>query len=569
MPAQGTYPNVAVTDGSRLFGLDAAGATKNHLGSAIKSYVWDVTSLSAIGWNSSSTAEGTITWNSEYHTIQVQDEYSDSPMRLGQEISLRVINKSGSTIPKGSVVRIDTAFGSMPTIQLSEALAAGEGRSLGVTTHTVADGEQCRILRFGVIDGITTTGWAVGANLFLSGTTPGAMTTTYAPAYDNKSIVYVGKVLANGRILVDIDQMRMTRFGREWATTYTAADGRVLLGVVPSDATPMPANTTGSPGSSPDYSRADHVHPPALSSGPGVIVKSSTTTGSFGTGAVAWFARVHYLPTSSSIGNHEYLCLVRDSYPAVSSVFFDGQTLATRAAGYSIFSQADLAYRKKSDSLLSLTLIDAPHTATFTSYGRTATNGFTLLGSTTYNLLVLTAGSTSGVNTITASQDVIGFETQDGWLFYQPAGLDFNIVIAGDRSFTANSNVMTGSGASLKSVWLTVVTDSSLYAALSYNDSSTISADGWDSMIVNDGAVVGNQTLIDWPINGSLAVNDFLYSAGDTSMNADVDRITGYSFKITANKHIVAPTGIYCTDFYGSSVLAGETSLPVLVVEKS
>lgn len=123
------------------------------------------------------------------------------------DVVVLVRNTTGSTLTKGTVVYIDGATGQTPTV--AKALASGDATSaqtLGMVRADIANNSTGYIVSTGLITNIDTSAYADGAQLYLSGVTAGAVTTTkpYAPLH----LVYVGIVeysnSSNGKIFVNV-----------------------------------------------------------------------------------------------------------------------------------------------------------------------------------------------------------------------------------------------------------------------------------------------------------------------------------------------------------------------------
>ena len=106
---------------------------------------------------------------------------------------LQVRNNSGATMTKGTVVYVNGAVGQLPTI--AKALATSDATSAqtqGLVTADIANNANGYVTIVGLVTNIDTSAYTDGAQLYLSGTTAGAMTATkqYAPIH----LVYVGVV---------------------------------------------------------------------------------------------------------------------------------------------------------------------------------------------------------------------------------------------------------------------------------------------------------------------------------------------------------------------------------------
>lgn len=123
------------------------------------------------------------------------------------KLILQVRNNSGATINKGTVVYINGATAGYPTI--AKAIANSDSTSaqtLGLVQDNISNNSNGVVVLVGQITGLDTSAYAAGTQLYLSGTTAGAYTSTktLAPTH----LVYVGIVstsnAVNGAIEVKI-----------------------------------------------------------------------------------------------------------------------------------------------------------------------------------------------------------------------------------------------------------------------------------------------------------------------------------------------------------------------------
>lgn len=117
-------------------------------------------------------------------------------------IQTSVFNKTGSQIPKFSVVYINGGQGDQPTVGL--AVASGEmtsNKTYGITAQQIDNMDSGNVVVIGALTGINTdqfnptapTGNVNGTSLWLSPTTPGGVTTT-KPSAPNHA-VFVGTIV--------------------------------------------------------------------------------------------------------------------------------------------------------------------------------------------------------------------------------------------------------------------------------------------------------------------------------------------------------------------------------------
>ena len=133
--------------------------------------------------------------------------YVDEPdvtLQVGEEQWIRVRNTSGSTITDGSVVYISGAAGQRPTIELASNTSHSTSHVVGVATHTIENNSFGYVTLQGVVNGIDTSDYTDGDDIYL-GATAGSFTGTI-PASPTH-VVKLGVVINatnNGSILISI-----------------------------------------------------------------------------------------------------------------------------------------------------------------------------------------------------------------------------------------------------------------------------------------------------------------------------------------------------------------------------
>jgi hypothetical protein len=117
-----------------------------------------------------------------------------------------VRNASGATIDAGSVVYINGATGSLPTIAKAQANSeVTSSKTFGVVLTSISNNSNGFVVVLGLVNNIDTSAFADGALLWLSATTAGALTAT-KPIQPLNS-VFIGVVTRssnNGSIEVNI-----------------------------------------------------------------------------------------------------------------------------------------------------------------------------------------------------------------------------------------------------------------------------------------------------------------------------------------------------------------------------
>jgi hypothetical protein len=118
-----------------------------------------------------------------------------------------VRNVTGATLTKGTVVYINGASGNKPTVAKAIATSdATSAQTFGLIQADIPNNSNGYLVAFGDLDGLNTSAFAEGVQLYLSATTSGGYTSTkqYAPNH----LVYIGVVtrqhVNQGRIEVRI-----------------------------------------------------------------------------------------------------------------------------------------------------------------------------------------------------------------------------------------------------------------------------------------------------------------------------------------------------------------------------
>lgn len=140
-------------------------------------------------------AEGRLRWSDAYKTFLIGGP-NNIEMAAGQEVSIRVRNMTGSSMPKGSVVYVSGFDSNLPTVALASASSEAQThKGLGVLKQTLGDGDRGLMAVYGLIEDIDLGTYTVGSILYLS-LTPGLFTSSYAPAKSHPELI--GTVIQNG-----------------------------------------------------------------------------------------------------------------------------------------------------------------------------------------------------------------------------------------------------------------------------------------------------------------------------------------------------------------------------------
>jgi hypothetical protein len=135
---------------------------------------------------STPTTQGTMSWDTDHNTVQLV--MNGTTGRVLEDVFYIAKNQTGSTIPKGTVVRADGTLGASGRIKIAPFLADGTYPSeylMGVTAEAILDGEDGMVVHFGQIRNVNTSAYTDGDILYASTTSAGAFTTTQPTAPNN------------------------------------------------------------------------------------------------------------------------------------------------------------------------------------------------------------------------------------------------------------------------------------------------------------------------------------------------------------------------------------------------
>ena len=150
---------------------------------------------------------GRLRWNNTDGTLDLGLKGGNVTLQVGQETVVRVVNKTGTLIPNGSVVRVVQVAGGVTGIALSlgdnDLNSAG---TIGITTEDIADNAQGFVTIQGLVHELNTNAFTEGDVLYLSPTIPGGITNVKPIAPQHMVIVgyCVKKGITDGHILLHV-----------------------------------------------------------------------------------------------------------------------------------------------------------------------------------------------------------------------------------------------------------------------------------------------------------------------------------------------------------------------------
>lgn len=167
----------------------------------------DISNPSTIQFDTTPTlgafSEGRLYYDSTEKTLSL-DSGTGETLQIGQEMWLRVVNKTGVQINDGQVVYISGSQGNRPTATLAKADAIATLLIIGIATQDIADNAEGMITVYGEVHGQDTTGYTEGDVVYLSSSTAGAYTNTVPTTGISIQVGIITNVHATqGKILVD------------------------------------------------------------------------------------------------------------------------------------------------------------------------------------------------------------------------------------------------------------------------------------------------------------------------------------------------------------------------------
>jgi hypothetical protein len=172
--------------------------------------------------------EGLYYWDEGDRTQALCTDIENVVLQVGQEMFVKVVNKTGVQIDNGKVVLINGAQGNRPTISLADASTeeTSEG-TLGVVTEDIADNNEGYVTTVGLVRGLNTAAYcAEGDTLYLDTNSGGIVNSS--PVSPNH-MVRIGTCVVshsqNGIIFVNV--INGEEIGELHDVDYTATSAAV------------------------------------------------------------------------------------------------------------------------------------------------------------------------------------------------------------------------------------------------------------------------------------------------------------------------------------------------------
>ena len=172
-------------------GADATGTAA----AAVAAHVADTTphtailSLDRVGFSltpAGPAGVGEIVWNDTDKTLDLGLP-DGVTLQAGQEVQVRGLNNSGSTMLNGQAVYISGASGNRLVFSKAQANQVTADKTLAVLTQDIANNAQGQATVIGLVRDLNTSGFAEGAELWVSASVLGGLTQT-KPAPPNNAV---------------------------------------------------------------------------------------------------------------------------------------------------------------------------------------------------------------------------------------------------------------------------------------------------------------------------------------------------------------------------------------------
>jgi hypothetical protein len=178
--------------------------------------------------------EGRTTWNDDLKTLQVHTENIGVQIDVGHDLIQRVVNNTGVTINKGSVVYINGQQGGRPTITLADNSSdLTSATTFGIVMANIPNNQNGYVITNGLLSGINTSTFTAGQQLYLG--TSGAI--TGIKPVQPLHAVYIAKVISvsvtgsifvtiqNGLELEELHDVLITSPANDQILTYETSTG--------------------------------------------------------------------------------------------------------------------------------------------------------------------------------------------------------------------------------------------------------------------------------------------------------------------------------------------------------
>ena len=122
--------------------------------------------------------EGRLYYSNLDHNLHYINDIDGVPLHIGEQMFMRVVNNSGSTILKGKPVRHNGVVSGNPQIELALADTFEHASILGLAANDILSGDEGFLVWSGPLKLFNTSAFPTGTPIYLSDTVPGGWVTT-------------------------------------------------------------------------------------------------------------------------------------------------------------------------------------------------------------------------------------------------------------------------------------------------------------------------------------------------------------------------------------------------------
>jgi hypothetical protein len=151
------------------------------------------------GTTSPSLVSGRVFYNNNSHSLSYYpDGNKNVIVNMGQQQYIRVHNNSGSLIPKGSAVKIQTSTNGLPNVTLSISTNDTNNQVVGLVADNISNNTDGFVLSHGILSGLTINTFNIGDIIYLSDTIPGGYVASTSSLSYSARTNQIGYIIATG-----------------------------------------------------------------------------------------------------------------------------------------------------------------------------------------------------------------------------------------------------------------------------------------------------------------------------------------------------------------------------------
>lgn len=186
-------------------GTNSANAEVNLTfdGGTLSLHSGNISGINILDFVTASTIPSLSTGRLFYHTEKQSLAYYpdgtiNTEIQIGRQLYTRVINNSGVTLTKGTVVKIQSATNSIPQVTKAIAVNSGNNQVVGLVADDILNGNIGFIINNGKIFNLNMASYSIGDILYLSDTVAGTFVNSTSTLQFSSRTNQIGYVIDNG-----------------------------------------------------------------------------------------------------------------------------------------------------------------------------------------------------------------------------------------------------------------------------------------------------------------------------------------------------------------------------------